>query len=129
MCPHTPSPDTPDIPLPPALKNLVNGLRAGVGITSQRSLSMPAGAKPDLVPIVVCVSRGTGLTNFLTSLATLYALREAATGERILMLSFSLDAAAIMSLLQSSQISGNSAEITFEISMRSPAPDGTFPST
>ncbi len=117
-----------EIRLPKVLRRLVDGLRGGVGITSQPSLSIVGGARPDLVPIVVCVSRGTGLTSFLTSLATLYALKEEGTGDVILMHSYSLDAAALRSLLETSRKAGNSDEITFEISMRAPGPDGTFQS-
>jgi len=118
-----------EIPLPKSLSNLVNGLRAGHGITSQPSLSMSGGARPDLVPMVVCVTRGGGFTTFLTVLATLYALKEESTGDVILMHSYSLDAGALTSLLEASPKDGRSDEIRFEISMRAPGPDGTFPST
>jgi len=118
-----------EIRLPASLQNLVNGLRRGLGITSQPSLSMQDGARPDLVPIVVCITRGSGFTTFLTALATLYALKEESTGEVILMCSYSLDAAALTSLLAHSPKDGHSDEIRFETSMRAPGPDGTFRST
>lgn len=118
-----------EIVLPKSLRRLVDGLRAGVGITSQPSLLMRGGARPDLVPIVVCITRGGGFTTFLTTLATLYALKEEGTGDVILMHSYSLDAAALRSLLEASPKDGGSDEIRFEISMRAPGPDGTFPST
>jgi len=118
-----------EVILPKSLQNLVNGLRAGHGITSQPSLLISGGARPDLVPIVVCITRGGGFTTFLTALATLYALKEEATGEVILMHSYSLDVGALTSLLEASPKDGHSDEIRFEISMRSPGPDGTFPST
>jgi len=118
-----------EITLPRSLQRLVDGLRAGHGTTSLPSLSMTGGARPDLVPIVVCITRGGGLTTFLTCLATLYALKEEGSGETILMHSYSLDAGALTSLLEASPRDGNSDEIRFEISMRAPGPDGTFQST
>jgi len=118
-----------EIRLPRALQSLVDGLRDGHGITSRPSLSMSGGARPDLVPIVVCVSRGGGLMRFLTCLATLYALKEEGTGDVILMHSYSLDAEMLMSLVRGSRRDGPSDEIQFEISMRAPGPDGTFRST
>ena len=111
------------------LENLAVGLRAGVGITSQRSVSMIGGEIPDLVPVVVCLSREDGFTTFLTALATLCALKEERSGDVILMQSFNLDVGALTSLLETSRASGNAAVIRFEISMKSPGPDGTFAST
>jgi len=118
-----------EIRLPSVLQSLVDGLRAGHGTTSVPSLSMSGGARPDLVPIVVCTTPGPGFTTFLTALATLYALREEATGDVILTLSYSLDGEALTSLLASSRRVGKKGGITFEISMRAPGPDGTFRST
>ena len=118
-----------EVRLPDSLRSLVNGLRRGVGITSQRSLSMIGGVRPDLVPIVVCLSRDAGFTTFLTSLATLSALREEGSGDVILMLSFNLGVGAFTSLLATSAKDGKKGVITFEISMPQPAPDGTYPST
>ena len=118
-----------EIKLPRSLERLVNGLRAGHGISSLPSLSTNAGARPDLVPIVVCITRGGGFTTFLTVLATFSALKEEVSGETILMHSYSLDVGALTSLLESSPKDGRSDEIRFEISMRAPGPDGTFQST
>ncbi len=118
-----------EITLPSALQNLVNGLRAGHGIISQPSVSIHGGVRPDLVPIVVCVSQGAGLTRFLTCLATLYALKEESSGDVILMHSYSLDAGMLTSLLAHSPKDGDGGEIKFEISMRQPGPDGTFLNT
>ncbi len=117
-----------EIRLPSSLQRLVDGLRRGHGTTSQPSLLMKGGARPDLVPIVVCITRGSGFTTFLTALATLYALREEGSGETILMHSYSLDTAVLTSLLEASPKDGRSDEIRFEISMRAPGPDGTFQS-
>jgi hypothetical protein len=118
-----------ELELPASLKRLVNGLRAGRGTTSLLSPSTRGGARPDLVPIVVSLSHRDGFSHFLTTLASLSALKEEGTGETILTHSYNLDAGMLMSLVESCRSVGNSAEITFAISMRAPAPDGTFRNT
>lgn len=118
-----------EIILPPSLDALVNGLRAGHGITSPHSPLTKGGGTQVLRPVVVSLSRGGGLTCFLTALATLSALKEEVSGDVILTQSFNLDVGALTSLLESSQIGGNSDVIRFEISIQSPGPDGTFQNT
>jgi len=103
--------------LPRSLENLAIGLKAGVGITSQRSLSHRAGGQPVLVPTVVCITLATGFMTFLTTLATLSALSEERSGDVILTQSFNLDRGALKSLLESSLKDGSSEEIKFEIMM------------
>ena len=117
------------ITLPPSLDALVNGLRAGHGISSPRSPLMKGGGMQVLRPIVVCLSHADGLTTFLTALATLSALKEETSGDVILTHSFSLDAGALTSLLETSRKGGGSDVIRFEISMQAPGPDGTFQNT
>lgn len=117
------------ITLPPSLDALVNGLRAGHGITSPHSPLTKGGGTQVLRPVVVCLSHGSGLTTFLTALATLSALKEEVSGDVILTQSFSLDVGALTSLLESCQQGGGSDVIRFEISIQSPGPDGTFQST
>lgn len=117
------------ITLPPSLDALVNGLRAGHGITSPHSPLMKDGATQVLRPIVVCLSHVDGLTTFLTALATLSALREERSGDVILTQSFSLDVGALTSLLEHCQKGGNSDVIRFEISIQAPGQDGIFLNT
>lgn len=106
-----------DIRLPPSLASLVRGLKAGRGRISQRSLLTDAGVRPDLTPIVVTISPEDGLSRFLTALGTLFALREDASGEHIVTLSFPLERGALTSLVSTSASGGSSDEIGFEISI------------
>lgn len=110
-------------------KRLVDGLKAGRGLTSQLSPLMRDGARPDLIPIVFSALPSGGLRRFLTALATSYALREDDTGERMLILSWGLEAEALRSLLQTSLDDGDSDEITLELSMPVREQSGTSPST
>lgn len=107
----------PEVKLSPVLQSLLSGLKAGGGITSLLSPSTLAGVRPDLVPIVVSLSHGDGLRLFLTSLATMYALRQEGSGERTLTLSFNLGREALQVLLDSYNNAGGSGEIPFEISL------------
>ena len=88
MCSRQSEADT--VRLSPAQTKWLAGLKAGAGLTSQLSRMTTVGARPDLLPIVVSLSRGGGLSRFITTLATSYALKEDATGELMLMLSWGL---------------------------------------
>lgn len=74
--------------LPKSLQHLVDGLKGGSGPRSLLSRLTIVGEKPDRVPIVVWQSRENGSSVYRETLATISALREDASGERILMLSW-----------------------------------------
>jgi len=121
--------DKNEVRLPTALQNLLLGYGAGHGITSPHSPLTRDGVTPDLVPIVVSLSAESGLTTFLTCLATLSALKEVRSEDVILTLSFNLDPQLLTSLLATYPSSGSSDEIPFVISMQSPDANGIFRST
>jgi len=107
----------------------LDGLKDGDGLSSPLSRLTTVGVRPDLLPIVVSLSRGDGLKRFLTCLATSSALREDVTGELMLMLSWGLEPAALRSLLAESPKGGDSVEIAFEILMSVSGATGTLLST
>lgn len=74
--------------LPRSLQHLVDGLKGGNGPRSLLLRSTIVGVKPDRVPIVVYRSRENGSSGYRETLATICALKEDASGERILMLSW-----------------------------------------
>lgn len=99
--------------LPTSLQNLVDGLKGGSGPRSLLSHSMTVGVKPDRVPIVVYRSRGNGSNDYRETLATICALREDASGERILMLSWDLQPSG--SPLDGDAPNGPTAETLYDV--------------
>jgi len=120
MCPGS---GPPDFRLPPVLEHYLFGLRNGSGTNSPPSRSTIDGATSVLKPIVLSLSRGTGLKRFLTALATIYALKEARSGEHMVTLSWGLERAALKSLIEAYPSDGDSDEIVFELSIQALAPD------
>lgn len=122
---HSPA----DVRLPSVLKRWETSLRNGRGSISPRSPLMTGGAQAVLKPIVLTLSAGTGLKRFLTALATIYALKEEASGEHMAMLCWGMEREALRSLIETSQSDGNSDEITFELSIAAEGPATTSPNT
>jgi len=118
---------TDAIKLPPVLEGLLSGLRDGSGISSPPSRSTIDGATSVLKPIVLSLSAGTGLKHFLTTLATIYALKEERSGEHMVTLSWGLEREALKSLIESSRKDGDSDEIAFDLSIQALAPDTISP--
>lgn len=125
MCPSgsvgTHSPEARS--LPRALQRWLTTWLESRGDNSPHSPSTIVGARPDLIPIVVGVSRGSGLKRFLTALATFSALKEAATGELILTLSWESDREDLRSVLGLSGNGGGSEGIGLKLSI----PAGELP--
>ena len=112
--------------LPTSLQRLVDGLKGTSGPRSALSLLTTGGVKPDQVPIVVYRSRATGQSGWSTHLATICALKEDVTGERILMLSWDQDA---VSPFEPSETPGDSGEIRFDLLIPIEGLSGIVPST
>jgi len=120
---HTPT----DVRLPPVLKACLAGLRSGTGSSLRLSPSTNDGAQAVLKPIVLSLSAADGLRTFLTALATIYALREEASGEHMVTLCWGMEREALRSLIDSSRKDGDSDEIGFELSIAAEGPATTSP--
>ena len=119
----------PDVQLPEVLKQWRRGLEAGSGSNSPHSHSMTVGEQAVLKPIVLSLSAGTGLKRFLTALATIYALKEEASGEHMVTLCWGMEREALRSLIETSVSDGDSEEIGFELSIAAEGPATTSPNT
>jgi len=126
MCPPA---EPADVRLPPVLEHYLSGLRNGSGTSSPPSRSTIDGATSVLKPIVLSLSRGTGLKHFLTSLATIYALKEERSGEHMVTLSWGLEREALKSLIEAYPKDGNSDEIVFEVSIQALGQDSISQNT
>jgi len=122
---HTPA----DVRLPQVLKRWHSSLQAGNGSSLPHSHSMSDGDRPVLKPIVLSISAGDGLNRFLTALATIYALKEEASGEHMVTLCWGMERAALRSLIETSQSDGSSDEIKFELSIAAEGPAITSQNT
>jgi len=115
--------------LTPGLKQWARGLDASNGSSSLLSrLTAASAIPPVLKPIVLSLSARGGLSRYLISLATIYALREEASGEHMVTLSWDLETEAVTSVLKASQNGGTPGEIEFALTMSNEGQPGTSPS-
>jgi len=115
----------PDVRLPEVLKRWQSSLRDGHGSNSAPLRSTNNGGTPVLKPVVLTISSGDGLKRFLTTLASISALREERSGEHMVTVSWAMEREALKSLIETSPKDGNSEEIRFELSMAAEGPATT----
>jgi len=121
---HTPA----DVKLPSVLEQWRRTSMDGRGANSQHSPSMAdGGTRQVLKPVVLSIFVGSGLRRFLTTLAGISALKEEATGEHMVTVSWGMELAVLKSLIEESENAGNSEEIRCELSIASEGPATTSP--